>query len=168
MLRLVVPCESVAPSVRAAAREYGDDAKEEYRDAVAGLADPDLPDYVGRLLADTRERTARAPGQVPSTHLWWVDGVEFLGRIQVRHRLTTFLRETGGHVGYHVIASQRRRGHATAMLAAALPVAAALGLDCLLITCDLDNLGSRRVIEANGGLLQDQRAEKLRFWVPTS
>ena len=53
------------------------------------------------------------------------------------------------------------------MLAAALPVAAALGLECLLLTCDAGNIGSRRVIEANGGLLQDQRGDKLRFWVPT-
>jgi predicted acetyltransferase len=168
MPMLVVPRESVAPSVRDAARKYGDDAKDEYRDAIADLGDDELADYVGRLLADTRERAERPSGHVPSTHLWWVDGDRFLGRIQVRHRLTPFLRDIGGHVGYHVVASERRRGHATAMLAAALPVAAALGIDCLLITCDADNIGSRKVIEANGGLLQDQRAEKLRFWVPTN
>lgn len=54
------------------------------------------------------------------------------------------------------------------MLAAALPVAAALGIECLLLTCDADNVGSRKVINANGGLLQDQRGNKLRFWVPTT
>jgi predicted acetyltransferase len=167
MPRLVLPCLSVAPSVRAAARKYGDDAKDAYRDGVAVLADEDLGDYVEELLADTRERAPRPVGDVPSTHLWWVDGDEFLGRIQVRHRLTPFLRESGGHVGYHVVASERRRGHATAMLAATLPVAAELGIDCLLITCDVANIGSRKVIEANAGLFHDQRAEKLRFWVPT-
>ena len=104
---------------------------------------------------------------MPSTHLWWVEGDVFLGRVHVRHRLTPFLRETGGHLGYHVVPPARRRGHATAMLAAALPVAAALGLECLLLTCDADNTASRRVIEANGGLLQSQRGDTLRFWVPT-
>jgi predicted acetyltransferase len=167
MASLVVPCESVAPSVREAARRYADDAKEEYRDAVAKLGDGELRDYVGRLLGDARERADRPIGHVPSTHLWWVEGNEFLGRLQLRHRLSPFLRDSGGHVGYHVIPSQRRRGHATAMLAATLPVAAQLGLDCLLITCDDTNVGSRKVIEANGGLFHDQRAEKLRFWVPT-
>jgi predicted acetyltransferase len=54
------------------------------------------------------------------------------------------------------------------MLAAALPVAAALGLECVLLTCDQDNVASRRVIERNGGLLQDRRGSKLRFWVPTA
>ncbi len=54
------------------------------------------------------------------------------------------------------------------MLAAALPEAHALGIDPALVTCSHDNLGSRRVIEANGGILEDQRGEKVRFWIPTS
>ena len=53
------------------------------------------------------------------------------------------------------------------MLAAVLGEAAALGIDPALITCDADNVGSRAVIEANGGVLEDQRGPKLRFWVPT-
>jgi predicted acetyltransferase len=61
--------------------------------------------------------------------------------------------------------SARLRGHATAMLAAALPVARSLGVTDVLITCDTDNVASRKVIEANGGVLEDQRGGKLRFWV---
>jgi predicted acetyltransferase len=34
-------------------------------------------------------------------------------------------------------------------------------------TCDVDNVGSRTVIELNGGVLEDERSGKLRFWVPT-
>ena len=56
----------------------------------------------------------------------------------------------------------------TSMLTVALPVARALGIDSALITCDEDNIASRKVIEANGGVLEDKRGEKLRFWVPTS
>lgn len=70
--------------------------------------------------------------------------------------------------GYQVVPPYRRRGHATAMLAAALPVAAAFEIECLLLTCDADNVASRKVIEANGGLLQDQRGIKLRYWIPTA
>jgi predicted acetyltransferase len=73
----------------------------------------------------------------------------------------------GGHIGYDVRASARRRGHATAMLAGGLAVAAGLGIDPALITCDVDNVGSRRVIETNGGVLEDERDGKLRFWTPT-
>lgn len=167
MPMLIVPRLSVAPSVRAAAREHGDDAMDLYRDALAKMTDDELPDYVDALLADTRERSERPAGFVPSTHLWWVDGDTFLGRLHIRHRLNSFLIQEGGHIGYHVIPPARRRGHATAMLHAALPVAAMLGIDCALITCDEGNVGSRRAIEANGGLFHDRRVGKLRYWVPT-
>ncbi len=105
---------------------------------------------------------------MPGTSLWWADGDEYLGRLTIRHRLTPSLLELGGHIGYDIRPSAGRRGHATAMLAAALPVARGMGLDPVLITCDEDNVGSRKVIEANGGVLEDARRGKLRFWVPTS
>lgn len=60
------------------------------------------------------------------------------------------------------------RGYATAMLAAALPVARSLGIGPALVTCDQGNAASRQVIGANGGVLEDQRGRELRFWVPTS
>jgi predicted acetyltransferase len=74
----------------------------------------------------------------------------------------------GGHIGYDIRPSARRRGHATAMLAAALPVARSLGIGPALLTCDEDNTASRRVIEANGGVVEDKRGGKLRYWIPTS
>lgn len=37
-----------------------------------------------------------------------------------------------------------------------------------LVTCDVDNVGSRKVIESNGGILDDQRGDKLRFWIPVA
>src|SRR4051794_35925869 len=76
--------------------------------------------------------------------------------------------ERNGHIGYDVRPSARRKGHATAMLAAARPWVARLGLTGALITCDTDNLPSRRVIEANGGVLLDHLDEKLRFWFRTT
>jgi predicted acetyltransferase len=123
--------------------------------------------YAGAQAAAALEEAPRPPGFVPVTNLWWVEGDDFLGRLAIRHRLTPMLRETGGHIGYVMRASVRRRGHATAMLRAALPIACDLGIDPALITCDFDNIASRRVIERNGGRLEDQRGNKLRFWVAT-
>jgi predicted acetyltransferase len=53
------------------------------------------------------------------------------------------------------------------MLAQALPIAKRLGIDDVLITCDADNVASRRVIEANRGRFDAERGGKLRFWVRT-
>jgi predicted acetyltransferase len=131
-------------------------------------ADPEqFADYVRNLREQALADSPRPAGYVPSTTLWWVCGEEYLGRIAIRHRLTPLLREYGGHIGYDVRPSARRRGHASAMLAAALPVANELGVDPALITCDEDNVGSRKVIEGNGGMFEDQRGIKLRYWVPT-
>src|SRR5579875_2852108 len=114
---------------------------------------------------NSRQNWPRAEGYVPATTLWWVDGTEYLGRVSIRHRLNPRLLEVSGHIGYDVRPSARRRGHATAMLRAALPVAAALGIDPVLVTCDAGNIGSLKVIEANGGKLENRRGTKLRFWI---
>ncbi len=124
--------------------------------------------FVTWLRSQALEDTPRGDGIVPATELWWIDGDSFLGRIQVRHRLTPMLLEVGGHIGYDVRPSARRLGHATAMLRAALPVAKGLGIDPALITCDATNTASRLVIERNGGVLEDERFGKLRYWVATA
>ncbi|MBB4696768.1 GNAT family N-acetyltransferase [Paractinoplanes abujensis] len=122
--------------------------------------------YVSYLRAQRLEETPRPPGFVPTTVLWWLDGAEYLGRLNIRHRLAPGRAgERNGHIGYDVRPGARRQGHATAMLAAARPRAAALGLPRVLITCDFDNEASRRTIERNGGRLTDRLDEKLRYWV---
>ncbi len=105
---------------------------------------------------------------MPCTTLWWVDGDDYLGRIAIRHTLNDFLLDVGGHIGYDVRPTRRREGHATAMLQAALPWSRGLGIDPALVTCDEDNTGSVRVIEAAGGVLEDGRGVKRRYWVPTA
>jgi predicted acetyltransferase len=121
-----------------------------------------------RDLADMAQESPRPDERVPETILWWISGDQYLGRISIRHRLTARLREIGGHIAYDIRPSARKRGYATAMLAAALPVARSLGIDPALITCDEDNIGSRKVIEANGGVLEDMSSGIARYWVPSS
>jgi predicted acetyltransferase len=139
----------------------------------------DLEEWTGRwespegFAAYVAEKVAERDGVVRDdwvrcTNLWWVDGDEYVGRMSIRHELNDWLREVGGHIGYDVRRSRRGEGHATAMLAAALRILADLGVDRALLTCDEDNVASRRVIEHNGGVLEDTRSGKLRFWVPTS
>lgn len=125
-------------------------------------------EYVGWLRDKALEESPRPDGYVPCTTLWWVSGDDYLGRLAIRHRLTPRLLNEGGHIGYDVRPSARRRGHATAMLAAALPIVAGLGIDRVLVTCDEDSSGSRKVIEASNGVLEDQRGDLLRYWVPTA
>lgn len=164
---LAAPTVTVHASYLAAVVEYQGEGR--YTDLdVNLLASPDVfAAYVAALAAGALPQTPRPAGIVPETTLWWVDGGEFLGRISIRHHLTEALRQLGGHIGYDVRPTARGSGHATAMLRAALPVAAHLGIDPALVTCDVDNVASRRVIEANGGTPDEAGEGKLRFWVPT-
>ena len=179
MAQLTPPTTRVHASFLAAMEEFQAEARggaadgsmigREIRGYGSQWADPvEFEAYVRWLRAQALDDAPLPDGFAPATTLWWVSGEEYLGRIAIRHRLTPSLRDYGGHIGYDVRPSARRRGHATAMLAAALPVAYGLGIDPALVTCDDDNVASRKVIEANGGVLEDQRGVKLRYWVPTA
>lgn len=122
---------------------------------------------VAEIREQELEEGRRPEGFVPATWYGHVDGGAYLGRIQIRHRLTPSLLELGGHIGYGVRPSARRKGYATAMLRDVLPYARGLGLDRVLVTCDVTNTGSRKVIEANAGEFEDERGGKLRYWIRT-
>jgi predicted acetyltransferase len=109
---------------------------------------------------------------VPSTFLFAFVGDRIVGRVSIRHALNPLLERLGGHIGYAVVPEFRRQGHATEILRQALPIAREkAGIGRVLVTCDDDNLGSIKVIEKNGGVLEsvisgpDLAAPKRRYWI---
>ena len=114
--------------------------------------------HLGRNLPD---------GFVPASFLVGELDGQVAARVSIRHELNDWLFREGGHIGYGVRPAFRRRGLATELLRQSLIIARAHGVDRALVTCDDDNVGSRKVIEANGGVLEDVRNRKMRFWLPT-
>jgi predicted acetyltransferase len=115
------------------------------------------------------------PNHVPSTFLFAFVDRRIVGRVSIRHTLNDFLRRAGGHIGYVVVPEFRRQGHATTILRLALGIAReGLGIGRVLLTCDDDNIGSIRVIEKNGGVLEnvvsgpDLMKPKRRYWIATA
>ncbi|MES2854861.1 MAG: GNAT family N-acetyltransferase, partial [Bdellovibrionota bacterium] len=108
----------------------------------------DFSAFVRAKLAESETRTEKL---VPSTDMWGIWNGEFAGRVSIRHELNEALKISGGHIGYDTVPSFRGKGIATKMLARSLPVAKALGLKEVLLTCDDTNAASIRVIEKNGG-----------------
>ncbi|WP_010533617.1 GNAT family N-acetyltransferase [Brachybacterium squillarum] len=108
------------------------------------------------------------PGFVPVATLWAVEGDEWLGRVSIRHRLNDALRREGGHLGYAVRPSARRRGIATTLMQAGLDELAGIGVAQALVTCDAGNGPSARIIEAAGGVLESPPDHKRRYLVPTA
>jgi predicted acetyltransferase len=125
--------------------------------------------WLERLRRESDTSIPPEGGMVHATYWWIAEGDTYLGAITLRHDLNDFLREVGGHIGFGVRPSARRRGLARWALAAVLPRARSLGLDRVLVTCDDDNLASARTIEANGGVLEDVRrlegGPKRRYWI---
>lgn len=160
-VRLVAPDAAYRDSYLAAMREFRTEGRH---------GDLDL-DWLSRDFARYVE-SLRHPlltvAMVPYTNWWIVDDEGYAGRVSLRHVLNDHLFRVGGHIGYEVRPSKRRRGYGTAALRLALPHAVALGIDPALVTCDVDNVASRRIIEANGGVLENELDGKLRFWVPAS
>ncbi len=127
------------------------------------------------VIIEDQEKGQNLPeGYVPSTFLFSFIGSKLIARVMIRHQLNDFLRTVGGHVGYGVVPSERRRGYATQMLQASLNEARSLGIERVLVTCDDHNIASRRIIEKAEGEFEGiskQKGElpdKRLYWISTT
>lgn len=92
-----------------------------------------------------------AEGAVPYTFLVADLGGVLVGSSDIRHRLTEKLTQWGGHIGFIVDPRHRRNGFGAECLRQTLSLATGLGISPALLTCRVDNAGSRGVIHACGG-----------------
>jgi predicted acetyltransferase len=154
-IQLVPPAERFRETFLRGLREFQREGLPWWIGGDLATVEQDFGAFVARKLADANRRTETF---VPATHLWAVAEEQFVGRISIRHELNDTLLVEGGHIGYDTLPSFRRRGVATEMLRQALPMARALGLKAVLLTCDDTNAASIRVIESNGGSLHETKA----------
>lgn len=136
------------------------------------LAMINFSDYLADIEASEKGNQLK-PGYVPQTTFWLVlDNQTILGESRLRHYLTPTLELEGGHIGYAIRPSQRLKGYGTQILASTRIEAAKLGLSRVLVTCDADNIGSQKIILANGGLFDGENLSPHsknwvhRYWVP--
>jgi len=93
------------------------------------------------------------PG-VPSNMFWLVADEVFVGGLSIRARIdTAVLVAFGGHIGYGIRPSLEGRGYGKRQLALGLSVCRGMGMGTVRISCREWNIGSRRIIETNGGIL---------------
>jgi predicted acetyltransferase len=132
--------------------------------------------YLDVLTEQDKGMALPTPQHVASTFLFAFVAGRIVGRVSIRHALTPLLERVGGHIGYAVLPEFRRRGYATEILRLALPIARVKGgnLRRVLVTCDDDNVASIRVIEKNGGVLEnvvnapELDTPKRRYWIDVS
>jgi predicted acetyltransferase len=126
-----------------------------------------ITDQTGRIRLPTGDIVPKVPFSV----FWLVEDDEFIGEANIRHQLNAYLIKEGGHVGYGIRPSRQRQGYGKLILALALEECRLLGLERVLVTCLHDNIASARIIEANGGELEDVvrhpagRGRLRRYWI---
>jgi len=101
-----------------------------------------------------REEETAGDDWVPSTTFFAVrkEDEKIVGMIDIRHHIQhPFLLEYGGHIGYAVRPTERRKGYATRILALAFEYAREIGLNKVMLGCYTDNIGSIKTIQKHGG-----------------
>jgi predicted acetyltransferase len=169
--RLVEPSLELKEQFAAFVRDYLTDDDKTWG-FEKGLSDFEA--YV-RKFADYREGRNLPDGWVQDSTYWLVDNDKtVLGRVSIRHRLTKKLTHRGGHIGYYIRPSARGKGYGTLICKLGLEEAKRLGIKRVLITCAKDNIGSNRIIQKNGGILEnevwDEQDKEMvcRYWVDIS
>lgn len=106
---------------------------------------------------------------VKATTYFVIEDNKLVGTLNIRHTLNQQLLQRGGHIGYSVLVSQRRKGIATKMLTFGIDQCHRMGIRDILVTCQQDNVASRKTIEKCGGHLENViniHGEKiLRYWI---
>ena len=137
------------------------------------FSNPDEVDVIQKF-KDSRDKMKLKPGYVIAYDYFVIDDKKFIGRISIRTELTSELLQYGGHIGYGIHPKYWKMGYGTETLKLGLEKAKEMGLkDKVLITCDDDNIGSYKIIEKNGGILEnkienEEEGEKFitrRYWI---
>lgn len=98
---------------------------------------------------------------------------KLIGGASIRHYLTIDGYNYGGHIGYGVRPSEREKGYGTQILKLALEEAKKLKIYKVLLVCLETNMGSNKVIQKCGGILENQVKDSddsiiNRYWIDIS
>lgn len=88
-------------------------------------------------------------GWVRTSTFWLIDNDEVVGVVRVRHQEVS----TAGHIGYDISPCYRNKGYGTQILRLALIEAKKIGIKEVIVTCNIDNIASKKIIEKNNGKL---------------
>jgi len=124
-----------------------------------------------RELAAAKDPATAPHGMLPYEDFWLIKQDTWLGLLTLRSQINEQFLHSGGHIGYVVRPSKRRCGYGTVLSRLGLEKAWERGLQRVLLTCDETNIGSRKMIETNGGQLENtvvvagHAVQRRRYWI---
>ncbi len=102
--------------------------------------------------------------KVPQEVFWlYIDGKP-VGQGKVRYQLTDLLLEQGGHIGYAIRPSERKKGYGTILLKLLLDKTKIREIEKVLITVLNHNIPSIKVALNNGGVIEKVTEERKYIW----
>ena len=81
---------------------------------------------------------------------------KIIGMINIRLTLNEKLKKSGGHIGYSIRPTERRKGYNKINLYLGLLECQKYGIKEAMLTCDKINLGSSKTMQALGGKLIEE------------
>ena len=142
-----------------------------------GGLDRYLDNYEGWLVKIKLDRQEEQPeGRVPALTYFLIrdNDNKIIGMINIRIKLNEYLKKHGGHIGYSIRPSERRKGYNKINLYLGLKVCQENGVDDAMLDADLDNPGSWKTMEALGGIRVDEYVDEethkecVRYIIPVN
>ena len=124
---------------------------------VSGLDKLEFEEWFEKIINERNKETC-GEGRVPATLFLTIrkEDEKIVGIVQVRHELSEYLLNYGGHIGDCVRPSEQGNGYATEQIGLALNFCRKLNIRKVLITCKQENIASARTIIKNGGVLENE------------
>lgn len=177
-LKLLLPDEKYLPSVNEAIKEYVSAPSDFEVSVVRKMIDAQKNNFADYFLQTENERLGinLKPDRVCHSVFWLIDDDQYIGSFDLRHSLTPYLKNIGGHIAYQIRPSEYRKGYAYAGLQLCLKKAAELGLSKVLLTCKENNAASYGVMHkamiTTGGIedtpYNDNGVINKRVWLWTT
>lgn len=130
----------------------------------------DYDEFLSKL-EDNKYQERIKPEYSPQTTFGVFIDDRLIGGFNLRHILKGNLINHGGHIGYLIRPSERKKGYGTQLLKCALNEAKKLGIEKVLISCRTENVASERVILNNNGIYENDFYEEetgktfKRYWI---
>lgn len=125
----------------------------------------DIADYEDKIkeLDNASNGILENPSFVPYTCYVFIESDKIVGVGSIRHHLNEYLEKFGGHIGYSIRPTERKKGYGSKALELLINQAKKMNIEKILITCNINNIGSKKVIENNNDKFINQIDETLRF-----
>ena len=109
-----------------------------------------------RCLKMKDEEFAKSVGRCPGNTFLLIRESDnrIVGTLNLRWNLNEEMLRFGGHIGYGIRPTERRKGYNKINLYLGIVEAKKVGLEKVMLDCDVNNIGSDRTLKALGGVLE--------------